>query len=204
MCSIIGAWSKDDVIDLCKLNEYRGQHSHSVSYYNPQTGEMVVRRAEGALDYDTIFIPKNNYCIVHMQAPTGEINGIHPAEVAGKYLWHNGIVKQSNICKLQVETMCSATWDTELILRAYIKDKHLLSEVDGTFSCLMYAAGDLFLFRNEISPMFFDRTLCVSSTKFEGSIPTDPNAIHYMDMFDSTLVGVGQFKTANNPYFFGE
>lgn len=203
MCSIVGAWTKDDVIDLCKLNEYRGQHSHSVSYYNPDTGELVVRKASGALDYDTIKIPHNNYCVVHMQAPTDEINGMHPARAGNRYLWHNGIVKQSNIPALQQLTGSNSTWDTELILQAYIKDAKNLSQVDGTFSCLLYAAGDLFLFRNEISPMFFDRTLCISSTKFEGSYPTDPNVILYMDMHDSTLVGGTTFKTANNPYFFG-
>lgn len=201
MCSIVGAWSKDDVVDLCKLNEYRGQQSHSISYYDPRTGSMLVRRAGGALDYDTIFVPKNNYCIVHMQAPTDSSNGMQPAEVDGRFLWHNGIAKQANIPVLQELTGSKSNWDTELILRAYIKDS--LSQVDGSFSCLLYAAGDLYLFRNEIAPMFFDNTLCISSTKFEGSHQTDPNIVLYMDMHDSTLVGGTRFNTKNNPYFFG-
>lgn len=210
MCSIVGAWTKDDVIDLCKLNEYRGQHSHSVSYYNYLTGEIVIRKGHGVLDYSTIHIPKNNYCIVHMQAPTSEASNmnVHPARIGERFLWHNGIVKQSNIPVLQKLTMSESTWDTELILEAYIKGRtnsfDIISKVDGTFSCLLYSSGELFLFRNEISPMFFDSTLCISSTKFEGSKSTDPNFFLYMNMEDSNLIKVGKFETVNNPYYFAK
>jgi hypothetical protein len=62
----------------------------------------------------------------------------------------------------------------------------------------------LYLFRNEISPMFIDKQMNISSTKFEDSEETCPNVVFRMDLNYNNLINVGEFKTAENPYYFTE
>ena len=50
-------------------------------------------------------------------------------------------------------------------------------------------------------PMFFDNELNISSTKFEGSKPLEPNAIWEFHP-GKGLNKIGSFKTVENPYFF--
>jgi len=205
MCSIVASFDKAKLIELCKLNEYRGQQSHSISYYDPETGELTITRGEGPVDYASIEYANNVYCIVHMQAPTTQSTQIHPAQFEDAYLWHNGIIKESYILKMQEIAGSTSTWDTQLLLELFKGDLQTLSEVDGTFSCLLYNYGDLYLFRNEISPMFIDiESMTISSTKFEGSEPTEPNKIFYMDFVDKSLCILEEFKTAVNPFYFGD
>ena len=106
MCSIIGSFDKNNIIDLAKLNTRRGQHSWSISYYSLQYHSITsVERGLGELPVDRIDIPFDSYCIVHQQAPTTENKGsdtIHPAQVVNSYLWHNGILKAEAIKKLQI------------------------------------------------------------------------------------------------------
>ena len=64
-----------------------------------------------------------------------------------------------------------------------------------------FGYNSLQLFRNEISPMFIDEDHNISSTKFEGSKPLEPNVIWEFHP-GKTLIGIGYFKTVENPYFF--
>lgn len=207
MCSIIGSYSKDKIVELCELNAYRGQQSHSVSYYDIKRSNISIKRGAGAVDYDKIQIPLGFYCIVHMQAPTTqEVKTIHPAYFEGNYLWHNGIIKQKDVARLKEEYQELTDWDTFLLLKSYYCDNtNALDKIDGTFSCLMYGNdGVLRLFRNQISPMFYDKDLNISSTKFEGSDPTPHDTIIILDLQQNNLVGAAKFKTFENPYFFAE
>ena len=56
-------------------------------------------------------------------------------------------------------------WDTGL-MHDWLINKKSLDYIDGTFACLRYKNGKLYIFRNEISPLFIDDELNISSTKF--------------------------------------
>ena len=87
-----------------------------------------------------------------------------------------------------------------MILHKYLTSAKL-DDIDGTFSCVYYGPGTLQLFRNEISPMFIDKDHNISSTKFEGSTPLEPNIIWEFRPGVS-LNKISSFKTVENPYFF--
>jgi hypothetical protein len=150
-----------------------------------------------------IDIPKDHYCVVHMQAPTSDDKHeyIHPAQVTNRLLWHNGILKQKEIAKLQQKYNSNEAWDTYLLLVQMI-NKGTPDDIDGTFSCLYYDSSNLYLFRNEISPMFIDSDFNISSTKFENSSPTKENTVHLFRPERKILNEVFSFKTVENPYYF--
>lgn len=207
MCSIIGSFDKDTIVDLCELNAYRGQHSHSISYYDLEHNDFfMIEKSMGPIKYDKIDIPDNHYCIVHMQAPTTDVKNdfsIHPAMIDRDVLWHNGIIKAKEITRLQEKYHTDAEWDTYILLM------HMMSEgtpdcIDGTFSCLWYDSYRLYLFRNEISPMFIDDNFNISSTKFKNSHPTQPNCILLFEPGLKNIVPILHFNTVENPYYFGD
>ena len=122
---------------------------------------------------------------------------IHPAVYGDYLLWHNGIVKQKEIT--------ADTWDTNWLLQR-ISDYgwSSLSRVDGTFACVMHNGIDIFIFRNEISPMFIDKDLNFSSTKFEGSESLEPNKVFRVNLLTKSLTPIAYFDTMENPYYFAE
>jgi hypothetical protein len=126
-------------------------------------------------------------------------------------LWHNGIIKANVVERLAQET--GTKWDTGQILSKIAASGQVpgqmwwecLNEFDGSFSCLMYSRGKgLYMFRNQISPMFMDTNLNISSTKFEGSFHTDPDIVWKMNPLEVKITEIGRFKTVENPYYFGE
>lgn len=207
MCSIIGSFDRDKIIDLIKLNLYRGQHSYSISYYNVETKTIDnIKKDLGSIPFESIDIPEGHYCIAHMQAPTTSnksIESIHPAfyEEASSYLWHNGIVKDHCIKEMMFELLESNSWDTYLILKQF-ETKKTLDGIDGTFSCLYYKEREgLKLFRNEISPLFIDDNDNISSTKFENSFSLEPNIV-WNFIPGEDIIEEYTFSTVENPYFF--
>lgn len=203
MCSITGSFSKDKIVELAELNAYRGQHSHSITYYNPYRAEITMcRKGLGPLNIDDIDIPENLYCIVHQQAPTTGLKDdtIHPAQIGRQLLWHNGIVKADHIKKMQKDLFCSHEWDTYLILRQ-MKDYDTPKGIDGTFACLWYDEAGLTVFRNEISPLFYDKDFNLSSTKAEGFQSIPPNKMFIFDVVGKRLDFFDVFETVENPYF---
>lgn len=207
MCSIIGSFDKDTLVGLCELNAYRGQHSHSISYYDLESNFFCeIHRSLGPINYKNIDIPKNAYCVVHMQAPTTDsksTDNIHPAMIGGDILWHNGIIKEKEIQRLQEIYSEASDWDTYILL------KHMMTEgtpegIDGSFSCLYYDSYRMYLFRNEIAPMFIDDDFNISSTKFKNSSPTEPNSLLLFEPGFKRLVPILNFNTVENPYYFGE
>jgi asparagine synthetase B (glutamine-hydrolysing) len=199
MCSIIGSFHKDKIHELIELNAYRGQHSWSISYYDCIWDYMKsIKRGMGEIPKDLINIGLNEYCIVHMQAPTTsnkDLDTVHPAEIDESHLWHNGIIKAE-----WVNAREKGAWDTHLILKQYLDTKDL-NDIDGTFACLMHDRDRLYLFRNEISPLFIDKYSNISSTKFEDSHMISPNKLFRFTPGDATLKEVGSFNTVNNPYY---
>lgn len=208
MCSILGSFSKSKLIELIELNKYRGTFSHSISYYEPEQRDFShITRSFGEINYDDIDeqnMKEGQYCVVHMQAPTGEDKSsanIHPAEINDHLLWHNGILKDPTIKALQEEFDYNTTWDSKLLLWKMLWDR-LPKDIDGSFSCLYYDAKDqcLFLFRNAIAPMFIDNQMNISSTKFEGSRKTEAGVKYAFYPDAGVLQPVGHFETVNNPY----
>ena len=209
MCAIVGSFNIDKLKELIELNSYRGQHSHSVTYFDPKSNTASIAEQDlGPVNVSRIHIPDGSYCIVHVQAPTTDNktkDSIHPAIFTRSFLWHNGILKTNQIQKLHYKHSWLKDWDTLLLLHEINSlGWEALNNIDGTFSCLMYKQSELFLFRNEISPMFVDSELNISSTRFEGSQATEPNTVLKM-RFDSKLLDpVAKFRTVENPYYFGD
>ena len=217
MCSITASEDLDKLTELIELNSYRGTHSHSISAFS--IGGM----------FDTIYLPNDllyqemgfgpldlnehkkelskltdAYFVAHQQAPTTESKdqkSIHPAHHNDSMLWHNGIIKEKTITKLQDELETKCTWDTMLLLK-YIDIHESPDNVDGTFSCMLYDGVSLSIFRNEISPMFIDNELNISSTKFENSRRLDPNTMYQLHLHTNTLEEYNKFETVENPYYF--
>jgi hypothetical protein len=75
--------------------------------------------------------------------------------------------------------------------------------IDGTFSCLYYCnPGAFYLFRNEISPMFYDKYSNISSTVFEGSVTLPPNIMwRFRPGDEPSLIKEREFTTLDNPYW---
>lgn len=224
MCAIVGSFSRDKLLELIKLNSYRGSHSYSFSLYDTYLGRLtIVKRALGEFDESIVDIPYRHYAIAHVQAPTTESkdnSSIHPAlaDIESTFtvnkdtthyqykhaLWHNGILK-AGYCDELRKRHGEISWDTNLLLCEMLTDGwYSLDKVDGTFSCLYYVNGGLHLFRNEISPMFIDSEMNMSSTKFEGSTSTEPNKVLRVELGNKTVAPIHTFKTVENPYYFGE
>ena len=202
MCSIVGSFKKNKLFELYRQNVYRGEHSHSISYYDIVNGQITVERGEGPLDFNKVIEKPLVYMLVHLQAPTtDETNTTHPAQYEGRYLWHNGILKQSFVEKLKKDLDEVCSWDTFLMLKSITQNRENLNNLDGSLSCVLYDHEKLYLFRNEIAPMFYDSNLNISSTYFIGSSSTPPNQLHHMDFNFSSLFAVKNFMTVMNPYY---
>lgn len=220
MCSIIGSFEPKMLVHLYELNSYRGTHSHSITVYDYRNKKIrYCDRQLGVLEErQLINVTRTfpgDYYIVHSQAPTTEnvsIKSVHPAmhhnnEVRDiSLLWHNGILKPKTINMLKQATGIDSSWDTELLLYHMVY-KGNLSEVDGSFACLMYHMGDLYMFRNEISPLFIDFDMNISSTPFEispvdggKSISVKPNTVFKLDLHNKSSIIQSVFNTKNSPY----
>lgn len=204
MCAISGSFDKLKLEELYKLNAYRGELSYSISSFKPiEPGKnefMVLMKGEGKIPDNMIAdFPSadNYYYITHSQAPTTNSDNIHPAVYGDAMLWHNGIIKQ--------KTLSDGTWDTEWLLERVLDyGWSALSRVDGTFACVMYRSGSLYVFRNEISPLFVDDDLNISSTKLPGFESIKPNVVFKMDLKYKTLTPEAYFETMENPYYIPE
>lgn len=216
MCAIVGSKDVAMLRELVKLNSYRGSHSYSFSLYNMYTGHLhVIKKKLGTINLEELHVPSNCYGIVHVQAPTTDArteNFIHPATIPNTTnefpfyaLWHNGIIKEDII--KEFSKTANSSWDTMIMLDALNRgqaDWRVLNNFDGTFSCLFYDGLDnkLKLFRNQISPMYIDDNMNISSTKFEDSLSTRPDVVFEMNLNDNKLIEVGLFETVENPYYF--
>ena len=210
MCAIFGSYDLDKLEELAEINAYRGQLSYSLSEYNTTTQQLIMRRkCLGAFTLEGLEMTRGMYYIGHIQAPTTGASAeesIHPSVRTDGHdlLWHNGILKEKYVSTVQAYFETSQSWDSGLLHNLLTNvgwDK--LSEVDGTFSCLRYFNKDLYLFRNEISPMFVDDQLNISSTKFENGTSTEPNKVLKINFTTKALNEVSSFTTKENPYYFG-
>ena len=203
MCAITGSFNKEKLKELYSLNAYRGELSYSLSSFAVQDTKVKLNILMQDKDkmpsnlIDDITGKDNVYFVAHSQAPTTNSDNIHPAVYGDTMLWHNGIIKQKSIP--------DETWDTLWLLEQITYyGWSTLSRIDGTFACLMYNSGEMFVFRNEISPLFYDSDLNFSSTKFEGSVSLEPNKVFRIDFGNKQLSTVAFFQTHENPYYIPE
>lgn len=198
MCSIVASFDKEKLKELYKLNAYRGELSYSLTTFQPGLKIGIMMQDGGKMPeflIDCVLVSSGDYIVAHSQAPTTDTNNIHPAVYGDIMLWHNGIIKQ--------KSMPEDTWDTRWLLEQIVYyGWSSLSRIDGTFACIMYNNDHLYVFRNEISPMFYDKNLNFSSTKFEGSEPLEPNKVFLLNLEHKQLSTVAFFQTHENPYFF--
>lgn len=202
MCAITASFDRNKLEELYKLNAYRGELSYSLSSFT-FTDFMTEDARLNILMQDSSKMPEGliknlpeggKYFIAHSQAPTTSSNNIHPAVFGDAMLWHNGIIKQKSLAK--------NTWDTQWLLEQIIDyGWSSLSRVDGTFACIMYNSGQLFAFRNEIAPMFYDKDLNFSSTKIESARELPPNKVYKLNLSYRTIEPVAYFETLENPYY---
>jgi len=205
MCAITASFDKNKLEELYKLNSYRGELSYSLSSftYKDFTTNTI---SLNVLMQDSNKMPEGliknlslggKYFIAHSQAPTTSSKNIHPAAFGDTMLWHNGIIKQKNLTE--------NTWDTQWLLEQIINyGWSVLSRIDGTFACIMYNSGELFVFRNEIAPMFYDSNLNFSSTKIESFRELPPNKVFKVNLPYKTIEPIAYFDTLENPYYIPE
>lgn len=214
MCSIIASFDKEKMKQLVELNSYRGTHSHSLFVFDKLNGNAIFGHKDfGPLDMSEHEIPEG-YIVAHQQAPTTDNkdeSSVHPARLGNvdTLLWHNGIIKEKEVKRLQTHLKSNSTWDTELLLQ-YLQYYERPDNIDGTFSCVWWKSNKLFVFRNEISPLFIDKDLNISSTKFDGSESLAPNRMYEIfTAFEQGTKDIGielvrTFETKENPYYFGD
>jgi hypothetical protein len=203
LCAITGSLYKEKLKDLYTLNAYRGELNYSLATFKPYKGEIEFQtlfQDSGKMPdtlIDGIPCKEGDFILAHSQAPTTNSMNIHPAVYGDAMLWHNGIIKQN--------TLSPGTWDTAWLLEQIINyGWSALSRVDGTFACIMYNSGELFLFRNEISPMFYDKDLNFSSTKVEFTESLLPNKVFKINLKYKQLSPIAYFQTMENPYYIPE
>lgn len=218
MCGIFASADPVKLENLFNLNYKRGQKGFSQNGFSFFDGNSLVwesRNESNRLEIDPKFLSDYNIC--HVVAPTTADPHYHPAvreaqphESEGfTALWHNGILKESTIEALR-KNDDDPTWDTQLMVNRlnYLNEpeevSEFLSSLEGSFACLMLKDSQLFVFRNALSPLFFDNMLNFSSVKFSFSNPVPAGIIFHVDFESRKLVDTGiHFTTKNDPYNLG-
>lgn len=210
MCSIVGSYSKEKFKELVKLNQSRGSFSYSFMVINPTTLEIVsLTQKFGVFDIDVVdTAPDDMYYLGHTQAPTGGLiedpNRIHPARIDNLFMFHNGIIKQKDVARLQNEHNTTEAWDSKLMLMEIQKKglKETLDTIDGSFACVFRDEKCLKIFRSAAGTLFTDDKMNISSTAFEGGERIEKDYIFGLDLAHKVIYLMCDFKSKSNPYFY--
>ena len=214
MCGIFASFDRVKLEQLFNLNYKRGQKGLSLNGFTIYKGGMVIwesRHESDKLEIQPQFLSTYNIC--HVIAPTTTESLYHPALREGSdtesegftALWHNGILKEGTISMLQLADD-TTDWDTQLMVNRlhnmpFEEMGDFLSALDGSFACLLYRDSQLFVFRNELVPLYCDNMLSLSSVKFKFSMSITPNVVWRMNFETNKLEDTGvRFTTMNNPY----
>lgn len=216
MCSIIGSFSIEKLVELVKLNQFRGNFSYSISKFLINPG-VIKDMVKDFGDFDTRVLPKQEdgyYYIAHVQAPTGglvrDITRIHPSinseEFPRTFLWHNGIIKDTCIREIQDRydlRDAKWDWDTRLLHKAIDEEGvEGLSDIDGSFGCIWICEPVAYVFTNDIIRLFIDDDLNLSSVPFDNSKRLPPNIAYMFDFEHRSLTRITEFKSKSSPYFY--
>lgn len=230
MCAISGSYDVNKLRYLYDLNAYRGVVSSSFALFDEEGLSILARYDRELKESDWAFLKSRydglGYMLCHSQAPTSaeeDLTTIHPAFTSVKraykdkihsdryFLWHNGIIKQKEMDRINKWCGLNYGWDTQMLVDFYaLFGPEKLSDIDGTFACVLYeerrdTPASLWLFRNEISPLFVDDELNISSTKDGDMKPLEPGRVFQLEVENKELHPTNQqFATKENPYFFFE
>ena len=202
MCGLFGSTDREQFLRLAEANSYRGSHSWS---YCSFTGRQLteVNKGFGAFPYSQDMAGDDWLRIGHVQAPTTDsrdYDSIHPAAIGSERLWHNGIIKDHIVSKWKESSAHNTTWDTKLLLEQLRNNSwDALKEADGSFACVFYSEGKLYLFRNSNSPLFVNGS-DFSSVKFKKAVELPANIVyHYVngEWFPTDK----EFSTSNTFYW---
>jgi len=216
MCGLFASFDKNMFELLGNINSARGSHSFSITYIQNDLVRRVmdaqITKFEGAFHLDGREA-LSGFVIGHIQAPTTTARdtiNIHPASTGGALLWHNGLIKSKDVTRLQEKQGVKDPWDTSLLLTELQGGgcetiSANLSVLDGSFACFYMKNGELFVFRNEIGPLFYNDGGDFSSLVRPGMVPVPANVFFRVDLdFGRCRVSlreVCKFTTYNNPYF---
>jgi hypothetical protein len=205
MCGIVGSPVFTQAVATATALKSRGTRSWSLSLVDLDTFSIVHAQSERYAFHESAiaaFITEvaNPYYIFHLQSPTAEDYHFHPAVLSvndtNHYLWHNGMMDSSEHAKF------SRTWDTQLLLELLVDKSgnpqfNRLSEFQGSFACYYLKEGEgLYVFRNRISPQYFD-----PSTNSYASVSTKGHAISPNTVFNMvTGLEVTVFENSYNPF----
>jgi hypothetical protein len=210
MCSIIGSFSKDKLLELVKLNSSRGEFSHSLTTIDPNTLECNTIKNFGSFNEELLqHVSESDYLLAHNQAPTGGLikdeGRIHPAVIGDLSLWHNGMLKSKEIKRLNTKYCTYIQWDTMLMLQSITEDGIIpsLRNMDGSFACVLIEEFKSFkIFRNQSSPLYIDDNMNISSRGFEGSKMLAMNYMYNGNFAKRCFERQDHFLNKNAPYFF--
>lgn len=205
MCSIVASFDKNKFIELMKLNSYRGNFSYSVLCFNYVEKKIIsIYKSFGIFDENILKNIEDGdiYFIGHQQSPTGGLikdeKRIHPSIINNSYLYHNGMLKNNFLQKYDYNNK----WDTELLHKLINDDIKNLNLIEGSYSCLYIKEnGDILLFRNQLSPLYIDKNLNISSTVFESSNMTEYNVIYRLDFNNKNIIEVNKINNNECIYF---
>lgn len=195
MCGMFFTFDKDNIPLLSDYNSRRGGVNQSL------------------LEID---IDKIAY-VGHFQAPTSVVSRVHPHEFKhddeNSMLWHNGILKEYEIKRLQNEfNLLDENWDTALLHEAIMRNNNL-SDIDGSFAVFLFLKSSFYFSRNALVPLYINQDECIiSSVKIKelgvtelldhgGWYTIKNNKICDIDT-DNKFNILRKFTTKNNPYNF--
>lgn len=210
MCSIIGSFSKTKFKELVTLNQSRGSFSYSFMVFDTVKNNIVSLNQDFG-EFPQIILDsaeEGMYYIGHTQAPTGglikDLNRIHPAMRNNEFLFHNGIIKEKDVKRLQNEIETTEGWDSKLML-IEIQNTSLLdtlNSIDGSFACVYFDSESVRIFRSSAGILFVDKDLNISSTKFDNSERIDKDTVFKLNFTDKLTMFENTFTSKSSPYFY--
>lgn len=204
MCSIIASFNTEKFKELVDLNQFRGSFSHSITYTGD--GGVFSLKDFGPFPKDILEnLNDNLFKIGHVQAPTGGMikdrSRIHPCFTGNSFLWHNGILTDNCIQRLQDELHVTTSFDTKLLsMILERKGVQVLNEIEGLFSCIWYHEGQYYMFRSKHGKLYVDENLNISSERFNGGKCINYDTVYQLDLSNKKLIEVEKFKTLKFNY----
>ena len=201
MCGIVLAKQVETFVELCTLNESRGNYSFGGLYLNTD-GYMLQRRA------GTIFGAPHgfNTYLGHNRAPTSNVdhfdpNNSHPFTYGDWIVAHNGIIR--NFQDLQELYHTDFQVDSNII--PFLLEQEPIVEIFeklvGTFGCWIYniRTKHIYVYRSTNS-LFYSKSLnAISSAEFKDSIMMKDNTLfHYTD---EGVAELHTFDSTESPFY---
>ncbi len=224
MCGIVGSFDIEKVKSLVEEVKKRGTVAFSLSAFDIETlASIIIENHPGVItagdvakfywEHHDKVLSGQTFYIAHMQSPTSSDEysyhpatlhpSLHSSEAYPALLWHNGMA--DNVFHQTLKDKDGKLpWDT-LYLLEQIRMKgpeKALTEFQGSFACFFSHPREegVFVFRNAISPMFFDKkTWTFCSIPFQDSEKLPANEIFHLTI--DGLVSTGtKFANTYNPF----